>query len=208
MADPGLEHDRAQLVAFRAGDSAVLERVYYALVDDVFRIAALGFTSGTARVGAERDPAEQRAIVQDVFVRAFAPRARDAYDGLRPYRPYLLTLARNVMVDRARVRARESARTVDLDLDALIAADEPLTHVPEDAAEVHELRGHTSAYIATLDAEQRELVRLRFEGDCSQLDCATAMGVSRRRVRTLEARLLKGLIRFLKKHRPAGTVPP
>src|SRR6478672_2492853 len=96
-----LEWDRELLSAFRAGERAALERVYLAYVDDVFRLIAVGF---------ERNPHEQRSLVQDVFVRAFSDRARLGFDGIRPYRPYLLTIARNVLVDRARAQSSERDR--------------------------------------------------------------------------------------------------
>jgi RNA polymerase sigma-70 factor (ECF subfamily) len=183
-----LEADRALLDAFRAGDHAALERIYRDFVDDVFRLVA--------RV--ERHPAEQRARVQDVFVRAFADRARAAYDGIRPYRPYLLRLARNCVIDHARRQSAERAARVELDLDALSSEPEPI-----DPVQVQQ-RDRAAAYIATLDAEARELVRLRFTLELSQAATAEQLRVTRRRVRTVEARVIAGLRKFLKKDRPAG----
>lgn len=194
-----LEQDRELLLAFREGRADVLARVYHALVDDVFRLVALGFVTKNGAIRPERDPDEQRAIVQDVFVRAFAERARLAYDGLRPYRPYLLTIAKNVMLDRLRVRSTELARTTEVDVDAIIADDAPIAGEVEEAAEQRQLREKAASYVQTLDDEARNFVRLRFEDELSQADVAEALGVTRRRVRTLEARVTKGLRRFLKK---------
>lgn len=202
-----LEQDRELLAAFREGRSDILERVYHALVDDVFRLAALGFATRAGMIRPERDRDEQRAIVQDVFVRAFADRARAAYDGVRPYRPYLLTIARNVMIDRVRARVAEHARTTEVDVDAIIAADAPITGDIEEDAEQRSLRERATEYLATLDPEMRAFVELRFERDLSQAALAEHLRITRRRVRTLEARVIKGLRRFLKKHRPTGGLP-
>ena len=202
-----LDQDRALLTAFREGRSDVLERVYHELVDDVFRLAALGFATKAGAIRPERDRDEQRAIVQDVFVRAFADRARAAYDGVRPYRPYLLTIARNVMIDRARARTSEHARTSEVDVDTIIAADAPISgDIEEDDAQKY-LRERATEYLATLDAEARAFVQLRFDRDLSQADVAAQLNTTRRRVRTLEARVIKGLRRFLKKYRPERATP-
>ena len=197
-----LSADRTLLDAFRAGDAAVLERIYYAYVDDVFRLAALGFATASGAIRPELDPDEQRAVVQEVFARAFAERARTAYDGLRPYRPYLLTIARNLMVDRARARASERARSAEVDVDAIIAADAPLPGEVAEAVDLVRRRERARAYVATLDAEARTFVELRFDHDLSQAEIASRMRVTRRRVRTLEARVLDGLRDFLADQRP------
>lgn len=185
-----LEWDRELLAAFRAGERDALERVYLAYVDDVFKLVAVAF---------ERDPREQRSLVQDVFVRAFAERARIGYDGVRPYRPYVLTLARNLLVDRARASSVERGRLSDVDVDSIIASDAPIPGEVTDEPEQAEKRAKVAAYVAALDAESRRFVALRFEQGLSQADVADQLGVTRRRIRTLEARVIKGLRRYLKK---------
>lgn len=201
-----LEQDRERLAAFREGRNDVLAAIYYALVNDVFRVAALGFVTANGAIRPERDPDEQRAIVQEVFVRAFAERARMAYDGMRPYRPYLLTIAKNVMIDRARTRSAEAARTTEIDVDAIIVTDAALPGEVEESVEQAQLRTAAAAYVETLEDELRAFVRLRFDQDLSQIDVAAQLGVTRRRVRTLEDRVMTGLRKYLKKHRP-GSVP-
>ena len=61
----------------------------------------------------------------------------------------------------------------------------------------YRLSHSTQEFLAGIDPETRELVRLRFEEDRSQDDTARCMGVSRRRVRTLEARGMTRLRRHL-----------
>lgn len=194
-----LDRDRDLLAGFRDGKRDVLARVYHALVDDVFKLVALGFTSKSAAIRGERDPDEQRVVVQEVFAKAFAERARLGYDGVRPYRPYLLTIARNVMIDRARERSGELGRASDVDVDAIIATDAPIPGEVEETADQQRLRARTATYLETLEPELRRFVTLRFEREMSHLDVAAELGITRRRVRTLEARVIKGLRRFLKK---------
>lgn len=194
-----LDRDRELLARFREGKRDVLERVYHALVDDVFKLVALGFASANGTIRGERDPDEQRVVIQEVFAKAFAERARLGYDGVRPYRPYLLTIARNVMIDRARVRSGELGRASDVDVDAIIATDAPIPGAIEESADQQRLRARAATYIETLDPELRRFVASRFERELSHVDVAAELGITRRRVRTLEARVIKGLRRFLKK---------
>src|SRR5262249_10922972 len=104
---PGLlAGDRELLDAFRRGDREALARVYHHYVDAVARLVRYGFLLETRnlRISGARDVDAENEIIQDVFVRAFGERARLGYDGIRPYRPYLLRIAKNLLVDQARSR--------------------------------------------------------------------------------------------------------
>src|SRR5690606_35831433 len=133
------------------------------------------------------------------FVRAFAEPARLAYDGLRPYRPYLLRITKNLMIDRHRARRRRGARQVESaalgDIDALLERNADLAAMPSPEEDLHwkTLEAEASAVLAELDPESRELVRLRFEEELSQDEVAARLGCSRRRVRTVEARVQKAV---------------
>ncbi|HEY4056150.1 MAG TPA: sigma-70 family RNA polymerase sigma factor [Kofleriaceae bacterium] len=181
-----LASDRDLLAAFRRGDAAALERVYRAYVDAVFRLVAGGFVVGAERkyVSGEANRAAQQDLVQEVFVRAFAERARLAYDGLRPYRPFLLRITKNLMIDTSR---RTAARREDsvVDIDAVIERDAALTAAVPDR-EWTELMAATRDFMATQSAEVRRYVELRFDDERPQLEVAREMGISRRRARTIE----------------------
>ena len=198
--DGDLTGDRALLDAFRRGERAALERVYRAHVDDVVRLLRSGFVSGEARVAGLGDLDRCLEHTQEVFVRAFSPAARDGYDGLRPYRPYLLRIAKNLVIDRLRAGGREvplatAAGDDGPDPEDRIAPPEPA----EPEAELHRarLRAATQAFLATQDDEVRRFVELRFVEERSQSEVLAAMGVTRRRVRTLEQRAFDGLRAFL-----------
>ncbi|HEX7480208.1 MAG TPA: sigma-70 family RNA polymerase sigma factor [Polyangiales bacterium] len=144
------------------------------------------------------DPGERRDGVQEVFVRAFEERARLAYDGLRPYKPYLLRIARNLRIDQLRASGRQERDLATAFEDHLDAA-QPEDVSAEDALDFRALNAATRSYIIELDAESQRFVELRFVEELSQAEVAERMGVTRRRARTLEAQVQQGLARFLKK---------
>ena len=185
--------DRPELLrAFRAGDTAALETVYWAYVDDVARLVVRAAApAADARGVSAHDRAD---LIQETFSRAFAERARLGFDGLRAYRPYLLTISRNLIADWARRRGRElPVETIGDDLAAAPAE-------PDDAANVSpgEL-AVVERYLAGLDATLAGVYRERYISGCSQEECARTLGLSRQRVRTLEEKLRQGLRRALAK---------
>jgi RNA polymerase sigma factor (sigma-70 family) len=210
---PVFERQPDVLRRFREGDRDALEEVYRCYVDDVLRLLRAGFSTTTSdnavvRVPAITDRAQVLDVTQEVFLRAFGPSGRSGYDGLRPYRPYLLRIARNLRIDQLRRSGREilvdPMRTggAGLDFDALVERDEPLP-APE-AAHSESLQRATTSYLERLSDEQRRFVTLRFEDSLSQVEVASRMSITRRRARTLESTVLKGLRRFLVRQQIGG----
>ncbi len=199
--------NRALLEAFRRGERAALTTVYFHYVDDIAAIIRHGFSipARGAHVRGVIDEQTQRDLVQEVFARAFSPRARDAYDGIRPYRAYLRRIAKNLLIDRARV----AGHTVSLDDEDEVASEPEPAETELEGAEWRAQRHETVAYVSSLAPELQRLVKLRFEDEMSQEQTAAALGISRRRVRTLEARIQRGLRKalrragLLQKDRPA-----
>jgi RNA polymerase sigma factor (sigma-70 family) len=199
-------NDRALLDRFRRGDRAALAAVYERYVDDVATLTRRGFTidaSGPVCVRGVGREAESE-LTQETFMRAFAEKARLAYDGLQPYRPYLLRITKNLMIDRFRAE-QKAVRSVELDvavlgdLDRLLATNAEFP-VVEEPVELHwkKLSEATAAYAVTLDDEQRQFLALRFEEELSQDETALRLKCTRRRVRTLERDVQEGLRRWLK----------
>jgi len=194
---PIFDNNRELLERFRRGDRAALAEVYYFYVDDVATLARRGFTmesSGHVYVrGADRDG--ERELVQDTFTRAFAEKARLAYDGLHPYRPYLLRITKNLMIDR--YRSEQRGHGVG-DIDEILASNAALagTDAPPDL-HWQTLLAAAREHVATLDEECRRLIKLRFEEELSQDDTAAKMGCTRRRVRTVEDKVLASLRKWL-----------
>lgn len=106
MAD--FRNDPEWLEAFRCGQRAALERVYRTYARGIER-----YLRALARSNAQREFAQGSAIadfLQEVFVRAFAPRARQSYDGVRDYGAYLATIARNCFIDALRAKGERFCR--------------------------------------------------------------------------------------------------
>ena len=100
-----LQRQPKLVVRFREGERDALAGVYWAYVKKVADLITFGFTTRStppARVEGLQEAQAQRDALQEVFVRAFARPARLAYDGLRPYGPYLLQIGRNLRIDQLR----------------------------------------------------------------------------------------------------------
>jgi RNA polymerase sigma factor (sigma-70 family) len=195
------ENKRDLLDRFRRGDRDALAAVYQAYVDDVARLARLGFTTTTAegpvRIAGAGDVDTQHELVQETFVKAFAPTARQGYDGLRPYRPYLMRIAQHVIIDRFRRARREALDPIE-EADVALQDGTDATGDPGESLHWRQLSASAADFVATLDEEARRFVALRFEDDLSQDAVAERMGASRRRVRTLEEKVCRGLEKFLR----------
>ena len=203
MSDPktSIVEDRELLAAFRDGRRDALERVYHQHVAEIARFLRRGFMY-TSNGQHTRFPGiqaafEVEALVQEVFARAFAPAARLAYDGLRPYGAFLTGIARNVVLDQLRRQARRGE---------VIEAPEVLDATAADAAEPaageDERRGRelVLAFLETAcDDHDRRLYALRFERELSQVDAAAEAGLTRIQVRRWETKFRDRLLRFLKR---------
>ena len=192
-----LLEDRELLNAYRRGDRSALEEVYREYAQRLFAFLAKGFTyqsQGASCVfRGYREPWELEEAVQEVFVRAFAPGARNAYDGLRPFRNYLFTIARNLVIDRFRRAGREVIAEQD-DL-ADRAPPDPneagAQRDPEHAAADRELAQHVEAFVQALDRDEREVFTQRFREQRSIEAVARQLSMTEHRVKRLERRIKK-----------------
>jgi RNA polymerase sigma factor (sigma-70 family) len=148
-------------------------------------------------------PEDHADLVQDVLVKALAPRRGDRYDPGRSYEPYLLMIARNTMIDWMRRRA---ALTRLHHSPSLQPAGDP----SEGAGPPWQDDGNLAAverYVNGLAGDLREVYRRRYTEGLSQDQAARAMGISRQRLRTLEGRLRHGLARTLETDPPGDDRP-
>lgn len=190
-----LAGDPALLARFRAGDQEALATVYRAHFDEVCRVLRHGFgiktATGPGRVPGLKDAFAVESACHEVFVRAFKPSARAAYDARRPYGHYLFGIARNLRIDLHRRRRAEPTPPESFEGDA----DEgpPVDVLYQREAQ----RARVRAYLETLPATDRAYVDGRFEGGLSQTDAAAALGLTRIQGRRIEARVKAGLRRHL-----------
>lgn len=182
----------ALLTPFRRGDRDALESVYLAYFDHIQKLVRYGLHAMRANVHVPGPGINDlRDLVQETFTRAFAESARLAYDGRRPYGPFLSSITRNLILDHARRRNRE------INMEELPdVADVSDTHVEPwvDPVLVREV----NVYLGTLAKDLRRVHELRYEGSATQEEAARALGVSRQQLRTLERRLREGLAEHLR----------
>jgi RNA polymerase sigma factor (sigma-70 family) len=144
---------------------------------------------------------EVEAAIQEVFRRAFEERARLAYDGINPYRPYLLRIARNLVIND--LKAKEpilfrfrAGQPIVLEpaeeetVESLPAASKS----PEDEAEVREVAALVEAFKSRLDQRERGVFEQRFEKGLSAEKAGEELGLTRSQVRTTESKLRKDFL--------------
>jgi RNA polymerase sigma factor (sigma-70 family) len=181
---------------FRSGDEEALTAVYAACVDYVTRIADAVLRAcarGTA-LGAVATALPD--VVQEVFLKAFAPEARRRFDTTKPYEPYLAQIARNVAVDHWRQMRRYVPSDIEHLIDRLA-----LEMQTGDASTGEWADGETvtvvNRYLASLDDESRRIHDALYVKGMSQRDAAQALGIGRQVIRSREAKLRQGLRREL-----------
>ncbi|MGQ0506820.1 MAG: RNA polymerase sigma factor [Myxococcaceae bacterium] len=196
-----LQGDRQLLDAYRRGEVRALEKVYRTYSADVARYLAKGFAlKGDDRM--ERtclSSTDLQAVHQETFVRAFRPAVRLTYDGLRPFKAYLLSIARSAAVDVFRSAGKVAREWVSLD-DAPNAASLPEDALdPEASALQQEVRRLVSEFLGARPSEEQRLAQLRFVEGQSQDATAEALGLTRGEVRVREKRLKLAFSEFLRR---------
>lgn len=210
--DP-FKQDAKLLEQFRAGNAAALEKVYKAFLQPLKNFVLRGFAFKSdgrdlyfRGLWTEHDLDD---IVQETFRRAFGFKARQSYDGVRPYKNYLFTIARNAVINDLMLKNRQipvgEALTRDAPADELAPLESwVLNHwtqleagsVPasEERVENLEIYGLIAAFLEALPADERRFFNVRFLAHCSQETTARSMGWNRARVRKLETRLRRAFL--------------
>jgi RNA polymerase sigma factor (sigma-70 family) len=202
-----LHQDVELLHAYRAGETWAFEKLYRAWSPAVERFLQGGFTfvSGgrTCRYRGSNAGVDIDAIVQETFTRAFSASTRVHYDGERPFKNYLLSIAKNLVLrELARHERHASLDSMDDVSDlvfvraragggAILLPDE---RSPEKTTADFELQDITRAFIATLDDEERAFFAARFARGLTQEATAEAVTCTRARVKLLEKRLREAFL--------------
>ena len=147
-----------------------------------------------------KEPWRLENAVQEIFARAFTESARGAYDGLRPYKNYLMTIARNYVVDGFRKDLKERNILNDI-LEYRMAElpDSPEAEDPETAAITRRLKEETAKFTAALDRDDRALFDVRFVEGRSVENCAKMLNISEYRVKRDEKRIRKSFFVFMRR---------
>jgi RNA polymerase sigma factor (sigma-70 family) len=199
--------NRALLDAFRAGEAFALEEVYTHYVQKIELLVAHGWydPKNQSRAYGVADYEVQVELVQEIFMRAFAEKARLAYDGVRPYKVFLLRIARNVIVDYIRKKPRDalSHAFIELDSDEInnsnVSVFEQLGEISENETELDWQRCvvATEAFVKQLENVEKRFIDLRFKQELSLLEVARRLEMTRGKARFLEKDLGKKLKRHL-----------
>lgn len=192
--------------AFQDGAEWALASIYEEQAPALYRFLGRGFSfsSGQRQLRAARLGAhglDLDDLVQETFRRAFGRRARAAYDGVRPYRNYLFTIARNVALTELargqRVVPMGEAFAPGPELERLSPTERQVARALrerdgdglEATLEGRELAGLVNRFVAALSPEEAEVFTARFVEDRPQQQLADALGCTRSRVRSLETQL-------------------
>lgn len=193
-----LHEDPKLLAAYRAGETWAFEILYRTFSEPVRRFLAGGFTfvsqGRTCRYRGGVAGIDADSILQETFARAFAPATRAHYDGERPFKTYLFSIAKNLVLRefarRERVLPLETTdEATDIlarrrsDAPAGLHSDERDPEIATADGELHEV---TRAFIATLDDEGKTFFLHRFVKGLTQEATAEAMGATRARIKLLE----------------------
>lgn len=198
-----LEADRDLLDGYRRGDREALAEIFRRYLPVVMRAlrggARVRTADGVTRLPPGVSEAELEGLAQDTFLRAFSPRARESYDGLRPFTSYLVTIAKNLLIDAARKRMRQPGM---VSLDEMNAAYLDRVAQTSDVSDEHvedqELGRVLGEFLAGLSSDDRELWRVRFEEQRSLREAAKVIGGSLFVLRKRDARLRLALLEHLK----------
>jgi len=208
-----LKGDQQLVERFRRGDREVLTDLYRAHVDEIRKLLERGFSFSSKgesfRFRGFSEPFRVQEVLQDVFVHAFREKARIAYDVGQPYLPFLVTIARNWVIDRYRKERTEAALFVsvgDIAGENETAEEAMDRHASEDghmSPEVQAYRGQLSEtlqeFVAQLDEDDATVLQQHLMGELTQQEVAEVLGTDRndirKRVRTMRERLLRHLKR-------------
>jgi RNA polymerase sigma factor (sigma-70 family) len=204
-----LVDDRDLLARFREGRPDALDQVYRHYAPQVARFLRSGFMYlSNGQPMPHRGlvaPFELESAVQEVFTRALTERARLAYDGLRPYLGFLCGIARNVMLDELRKRARrgevlEPAEAIEQREAAVGGGATAEPAHPADSIDERRGRDLVDTFLtAECDDRDRTLFQLRYREELSQVEAASRAGLTRIQVRKWETKFRGRLLRYLKR---------
>ncbi len=196
---PTLEGDLRLLAAFKRGEREALARVlrlYAPMVAGAVR-AGIRFTvdGETLRVGQDLMEHDVELVVQETFVRAFGEKARASYDGVRPFKLWVLTIARNLVIDLAREKWRGVVVPVET-LERFPSSGPD----PAQAFEESELLRLVTTFADGLEEPDRSVYRLRYQEQRNVRETGAALSMTEIRVRRREAHLRDRLLSFLREH--------
>lgn len=206
-----LHLDPDLLQAYRNGETRAYETLYRHYVPSVaaFLRGGFSFTSQgkTCRYRGGHYGVDVDGVVQETFARAFSETTRRNYDGERPFKNYLFSIAKNLVLRE--LQRRERLISVDPQADDTtdyLASRSPLEGLtsipgsPERAVADEQLSQIIREFVAGLGTEETTFFSQRFAQGMTQEATAETMGVTRARVKLLEKNLRRRFLDALRNH--------
>ncbi|MBN2527452.1 MAG: sigma-70 family RNA polymerase sigma factor [Deltaproteobacteria bacterium] len=203
-----LNENRELLDAFRRGEHDALTTVYRTYANAVLRCLQTGFTDkhkgnfikGVANISERLD------LLQDVFLRAFSKSARESYDGIRPYHAFLLTIARNRLIDYWRAHARDPVAAGQNHSEGygvhvpenIIQRTEVAVPDEEDRIFFQHCLEASEEFVSNQSARHQQFIAFRFKEELPLLEVARQLNMTRWKARALEKQLQLNLEKYLR----------
>jgi RNA polymerase sigma factor (sigma-70 family) len=209
--------------AYRQGDREVLGQLYRAWRDDVEAMLRGGFTftsdGRTVRFQGYDEPFRLQEALQDAFIHAFKERVRQNYDPSRSFRPYLMTVIRNHLIDKFRrrqleselfvaaedVAAEDESGTAAMDRLGQQSASNTQDASPETEAMREEVGQALQSFVEELDEIDAEILRHYLLGEMTQHEMADHLDTDRNTVRKHIRMIRRSLLGHLKRRDLIGT---
>lgn len=197
--DDPLSTDRALLDAYRKGDRDAMSRVFRAYAPGVLRLLRRGVVvmvdGAPVRIESRLDEAEVEGLLHDIFVRALGHGARTGYDGVRPFTAYVNTIARNLLIERARGKHHD---VVLLEPEELEQLGEPVAADSVDQVHARELAAVVKAVRVALSDRDRAIFTMRYDNGESLRATAETLKLPLITVRRVDARIRAALLAALR----------
>jgi len=211
-----LAKNAALLEAFKKGDRAAMDTIYRHYVPGVTSFLRKGFTFRSGRghffFKGIQDPSDLKSGVQEVFRRAFEDKARLSYNGINSFSNWVLAIGRNMVINQFRNReiAFSDYISPSDERSHLTVLDDEVTdefsgilyaekvRAQDLSVEDDELKVLVTKFMGELTVHDRQLLVLRFIDGKGQEETAEALGSTRMKVRTSEAKLRSRLRAFLR----------
>ena len=193
-----LVEDSTLREAFWRGDRDALTEVYREYSSGLFSLITRGFSFESkgqqVLFKGYNQPWDLENAAQEVFLRAFSSSARQSYDGIRPYRNYLYTIAKNLVIDTFRAADRKSIsldQFLEMDREGDLLQFESTQRSPEEQTAEQELQNVVTEFVSGLSDEDRGVFEVRFRDGLSVEMAAKKLGSTEHKIKKGEKLIKK-----------------
>lgn len=171
IAELSKKSDEELMSLYQQGEYGAFEELYFRHSGRVY-----GYLKNRISI-----PGEAEDLLQHTFLKLH--QARDNYNGMLPFLPWLFSIARNLLIDHLRKH-----RAIPIESDKLMALAEKASQGgnPEPVVSWEEV-------MKLLPDDQRQMMQMRFEEGLSFEDIARLSGVNETSARKRVSRTVQGL---------------